>query len=136
MGLAASCQVGSSLIRDQTRVPCIGRRILNYWTTLEVLLYSLSKEVFISLFSVDMKTAHSASTSTSFPLWSNSKRKYVLLVSFQFLISIHISFCLSTLCNHICRSLHCFDKPLFLFVLFKISNYTDIFKQHYKMILC
>ena len=26
----------SSLTRDQTRVPCIGRRILNPWTTREV----------------------------------------------------------------------------------------------------
>ena len=29
--------VGSSQTRDQTRVPCIGRQILNHWTTREVL---------------------------------------------------------------------------------------------------
>ena len=26
----------SSLSRDQTRVPCVGRQILNHWTTTEV----------------------------------------------------------------------------------------------------
>ena len=35
-GLVALRHVGSSRIRDQTRVPCIGRRILNHRTTREV----------------------------------------------------------------------------------------------------
>ena len=30
---------GSSWTRDQTCVPCIGRRILNHWATREVLPY-------------------------------------------------------------------------------------------------
>ena len=34
-GLAASWPVGSSGNRNQTQVPCIGRRILNHWTTRE-----------------------------------------------------------------------------------------------------
>ena len=36
MGLAAPQRVGSSWIRDRTRVPCIGRRILNHCATREV----------------------------------------------------------------------------------------------------
>ena len=35
MGLVASQYMGASWIRDQTRVPCIGRQILNHWTTRE-----------------------------------------------------------------------------------------------------
>ena len=36
---AALQHVGSSWTRDQTYVPCIGRQILNHWTTREVLSY-------------------------------------------------------------------------------------------------
>ena len=36
-GLVALQPVGSSQTRDQTCVPCIGRRILNHWTNREVL---------------------------------------------------------------------------------------------------
>ena len=36
MGLVDPRHVGSSRIRDRTHVPCIGRRILNQWTTREV----------------------------------------------------------------------------------------------------
>ena len=36
MGLVALRRVGSSQIRDRTLVPCIGRWILNHWTTGEV----------------------------------------------------------------------------------------------------
>ena len=36
VGLLAPWHVRSSLTRDQTRAPCIGRRILNHWTTREV----------------------------------------------------------------------------------------------------
>ena len=39
--LIAPQHVGSSQIRDRTPVPCIGRPILNHWTTREVLWYSL-----------------------------------------------------------------------------------------------
>ena len=35
MGLVAPWHVGSSQTRDQTLVPCIGRQILNHWTTRE-----------------------------------------------------------------------------------------------------
>ena len=35
MDLAALWQVGSSQTRDQTRVPCFGRQILNNWATRE-----------------------------------------------------------------------------------------------------
>ena len=45
MGLVAPRPVGSSRTRARTRVPCIGRRILNHCTTREVppiLLYSYS----------------------------------------------------------------------------------------------
>ena len=37
MGLIAPRHVGSSWTRDQTRVPCIGRQILNHCATREVL---------------------------------------------------------------------------------------------------
>ena len=36
MGLVAPRHVGSSRTRDRTHVPCIGRSILNHWTTREV----------------------------------------------------------------------------------------------------
>ena len=35
-GLSCPRHVGSSQIRDQTHVSCIGRQILNHWTTREV----------------------------------------------------------------------------------------------------
>ena len=38
MGLVAPVHVGSSRTRDWTCVPCVGRWILNHWTTREVLL--------------------------------------------------------------------------------------------------
>ena len=43
MGLVAPRHVESSQTRDQIRVPCIGRQILNHWTTREVL------EIFVAL---------------------------------------------------------------------------------------
>ena len=49
MGLVALPHVGSSRTRDRTRVPCIGRWILNHCTTREVLiviLYIFSWEIF------------------------------------------------------------------------------------------
>ena len=36
-GLVTLQRVGASRIRDRTRVPCIGRRLLNQWTTREAL---------------------------------------------------------------------------------------------------
>ena len=44
-GLSCSTHVGSSCTRDQTSVPCIGRRIHNYWTTREVFSISFSREL-------------------------------------------------------------------------------------------
>ena len=41
MGLVAPQNVGSSLTRDQTHVPCIGRQTLNHWTTRGVLYFWL-----------------------------------------------------------------------------------------------
>ena len=38
MGLIALRLKGSSWTRNQTHVPCIGRHILNHWTTREVAL--------------------------------------------------------------------------------------------------
>ena len=43
-GLAAPWQVKSSQTRNQTCVPCIGRWILNHWTTVEVPFLSHLKE--------------------------------------------------------------------------------------------
>ena len=42
MGLAAQWQSESSQTRDQTRVPCIGRWILNHWTTREVRIWQIA----------------------------------------------------------------------------------------------
>ena len=36
-GFVVSWDVESSQTRDRTRVPCIGGRILNHWTTREIL---------------------------------------------------------------------------------------------------
>ena len=44
MGLVAPQLVESSWPRDRTHVPCIGRRILNHWTTREVLQIVLGME--------------------------------------------------------------------------------------------
>ena len=40
VGLAALMYVGSSRTRDQTRVPCTGRHILNHYTTKDTFIYS------------------------------------------------------------------------------------------------
>ena len=45
-GLVALRHVGSSRTRAQTRVPCIGRQILNYCTTREVLRVSFIPFIF------------------------------------------------------------------------------------------
>ena len=37
LGLVVPQHVESSRTRDQTYVPCIGRQILNYWTTSKIL---------------------------------------------------------------------------------------------------
>ena len=53
MGLVAPWHVGSSWIRDRTRVPCIGRRILNHCTTREVPVCFLRvMDMFIILIAV------------------------------------------------------------------------------------
>ena len=44
MGLVASRHVGSSRTRAQTRVPCIGRQILNHCATREALLFDFVKK--------------------------------------------------------------------------------------------
>ena len=42
-----SCSVAwSSLTRDQTSIPCIGRQILNQWTTREVWMLNIFKPRF------------------------------------------------------------------------------------------
>ena len=38
-GLVAPCHVGSSQTRGRPRVPCIGRQVLNQWTTREALCF-------------------------------------------------------------------------------------------------
>ena len=45
MGLVAQQYVGSSGTRNQTCVPCVGRRILNQWTTEEVFEFFKSHTV-------------------------------------------------------------------------------------------
>ena len=46
LGLAASWHVSSSQTREQTCVPCLGRGILNHWTTREVQPLLLSHQVW------------------------------------------------------------------------------------------
>ena len=88
--------MASSPARDQTHVPCIGRWILDCWTTAEVLLYLLSTSLYLFAFSW-CENSPFWHHIYFFPLCSNSKSKYVLLVSFQLLASIHISLCV---CPH------------------------------------
>ena len=45
-GLVALWHVGSSWTRDQPYVPCIGRDILNHWTTREVLVFHFKFHLF------------------------------------------------------------------------------------------
>ena len=49
MGLVAPRYVGSSRSRARTRVPCVGRRILNHCTTREVLSIQFLREVVTDL---------------------------------------------------------------------------------------
>ena len=46
-GLIALHHVGSSRTRDRTHVPCIGRWILNHWTTREAPAGAFSKETYL-----------------------------------------------------------------------------------------
>ena len=47
-GLTALQHVGSSQIKGQTHVPCMGRQILNHWTTREVLnIFKLMSQKFL-----------------------------------------------------------------------------------------
>ena len=48
-GLVSPQHVGSSQTRDQTCVPCIGRRILNLWTTREVPSHKFERDCFMSI---------------------------------------------------------------------------------------
>ena len=50
MGLVALRHVRSSQTRARTRVPCIGRQILNHCATREALLHSLTIEKKLVLF--------------------------------------------------------------------------------------
>ena len=45
MGLVAPRHVGSSQTRDRTRVPCIGRWILNHWATREARLITFDVDL-------------------------------------------------------------------------------------------
>ena len=61
MGLVALRHVGSSQTSGQTIVPCIGRQILNHWSTREVLshieaclvLYCLTAGLSVGLFTAE-----------------------------------------------------------------------------------
>ena len=50
MGLVAPRHMGSSWTRDRTRVPCIGRQILNHCATRKVLQDFLKLEVIFQVF--------------------------------------------------------------------------------------
>ena len=50
MGLVAPRYVGSSQTRDQTHVPCIGRQILNYWTTSGAPLFEILLSVIWGIY--------------------------------------------------------------------------------------
>ena len=54
-GLVAPWHVESSWTKDQTRVPFIGRQILNHWTTREI-LPNLNFEVYSCCFQLGGKT--------------------------------------------------------------------------------
>ena len=45
MVLVALQHVGYSWTRDRTQVPCIGRQILNHWTTRQVQDFGLDPEM-------------------------------------------------------------------------------------------
>ena len=50
-GLVAPLHVGSSWTRDRTRVPCIGRQILNHCATREApIWFNVSFKAYVSLF--------------------------------------------------------------------------------------
>ena len=80
MGLVAPWHVGSSRTRAWTRVPYIGRRILNHWTTREVPMNFLS--------------IHNAPTALALSL-------------FYLFKEIHYSFFIQTLCYKSRRHIVC-----------------------------
>ena len=62
MDLVVLWHVGSSWTKDRTRVPCIGRWILNHWTTKKVLEFS----PFLRLINIPLY--QEATVSLSIPL--------------------------------------------------------------------
>ena len=84
-GLVASRHVGSSQTRDRTPVPCIGRQILNHWTTRETPLFGFLIKHLKCLLILPVLQ--------SYPLWLHN---YFISLIFFFpkLISVYShSFC-------------------------------------------
>ena len=72
MGLVALWHVGSSQIRDWTHVPCIGRWILNHWTTREVSIHSPGLNLCPCLHSVSWSPLRSLFRGAPWILISNT----------------------------------------------------------------
>ena len=94
MGLVALGHRGSSQTRDRTRVPCIGRWILNHWTSREALYSIIFILAFFSfwvaglLFVSTMDVYHSGTLFLGFSAWkvltlcSRARQQALLLRSF------------------------------------------------------
>ena len=67
-GLGCSWHVGSSQTRDWTHVPCIGRWILNPWTTREVQMYNFYNNSKFHLFKYKIQWSECCSV-VSDSLW-------------------------------------------------------------------
>ena len=77
MGLATPQHVGSSQTGARTRVPCIGRQILNHHTTREALIFSPFFVVSLSGFSIRVMVASEnefGSVPSSAIFWKSFKR--------------------------------------------------------------
>ena len=57
VALVALQQMESSQTRDRTWIPCIGRRILNHWTTREVLVSGVFCYLWLPL-EIEVGTEH------------------------------------------------------------------------------
>ena len=95
MGLVAGWHVESSRTRGRTRVPCIGRRVLNHWTTWEVQgCYSLLLPFLFTDISARRPLHFLFHLGMCFPeAWVDTVSSNVCCLSLQFFASFLLGCC-------------------------------------------
>ena len=82
MDLVAQQHVGSSRTRDGTCVPCIGRLILNHWSTREAQILTFECKSFLILHE-EMGIMHKAFLLQTEVKWLLQGKVFVLFFEFQ-----------------------------------------------------